>query len=375
MRKLVYVLGLMVLVASCSQEPQDMESAQKKISEYKMQIVDIENKIEALENKFNTDSKKQSSILVGTLDLKPTKFVNYVEVTGNIEAQNEALVSPEINGQIEDILVKEGEHVTKGQLLFSLKTDVIERNIAEIKTSLSLATTLYEKQKQLWNQKIGSEIQYLQSKNNKESMEKRLSTLNAQLNMANVRAPFSGYVEEIFQKTGEIASPGRQVLQLVNLDDLKVTADVSEAYLPKLKKGNDLNISFPTFPNLSVDSKISYVGYVINPNNRTVKIQANIKNESQELKPNIIANIQFKEFEKDSSIVIPSIIIKNDAEGHKYVYVAKKVNDNEVATKKFITTGRDYGNKTLILSGLNFGDRLIYQGYNTVKNGSLIHTK
>lgn len=378
MKKYLIILLAVVLagITSCT-DNNDPKVIEKQIGQYRSEIVDLETKINELEVKLNKteNSAKDGSILVGLKTMKTTQFINYLNVTGNIESNFQAMISPEINGQISKIYVKEGDYVSKGTLLAELKTEITDNTIEEVKTSLDLAKTLFKKQEQLWNKKIGSEIQYLQAKSQKETLEKRLETLKAQVNMAKIKAPFDGYVETVFQKEGEIASPGRQVLQLVNLSDLKVTADVSESYLPNLKEGDKVTVDFPTFPNLSIDSKIKVIGSIINPNNRTVKIQVPIANKDKQLKPNIIANIKLIQAVYDSALVVPSIIVKNDALGKNYLYVENQKEGKLFAEKRFVKTGVSYGNKTLILGGLKLNDKVIFQGYNLVKNGSLIRTK
>ncbi|OIP01682.1 MAG: hypothetical protein AUJ98_03560 [Bacteroidetes bacterium CG2_30_33_31] len=372
MKKIVLIIAVVFGLASCKSNGDDPNEIKNQISEYKQEISKIEDKIAKLESKLSGDStnSNSNSILVGVTKLAESEFVNYVDVTGSVESNIEALISPEINGQIEKVYVSDGDYVKKGTTLFKLKTEMTNKSIEELKTSLTLAKTIFNKQKDLWDQKIGSEMQYLQAKNNKESLERKLETINTQLNMASIRAPFDGYVEEVFQKEGEMASPGRQVLQLVNLKDLKVTADVSEAYLPNMKVGNLVSISFPTFPDLIIKAPITSIGSIINPNNRTFKIQIKIPNQSNVLKPNIISNIKLIENTYKTAFVIPSIVIKNDASKQKYIYLIKEKAGKLIATKTFIETGASYGNNSMVISGLKAGDQVIYQGYNLVKNGS-----
>ncbi len=374
-KTLLISLVLIIALAACKNNGDDPKEIKNRITEYKMQIKDLENKIYELEAQLKDTVATQNSIVVGVMDIRPGRFVKYVDVTGNVESALQAFVSPEINGQIKSIEVKEGEYVKKGDLLVVLKSEITDKSIEEVQTALELARTVYKKQKDLWDQNIGSEIQYLQAKNRMESLEKKLETLKTQKQMAQVKAPFDGYVETIFQKEGEIASPGRQVLMLVNLTNLKVTADVSERYLPRLHVGDPVDLSFPTFPGIKMKRPISVVGSVINPSNRTVKIQIDIKNVDNKLKPNIIANVRFKEFERDSAVVVPSIIIKNDADGRKYLYIASQKDGKYIAAKKFIETGESQDNQTLVTKGLSVGDKVVYQGYNLVKSGSLIHFK
>jgi len=370
---LVFTIALFSL-AACQNTTDDPKAIQEEISNKKMAIMKLQTEIHDLEKQLAEAGVNagESSILVTTVKVKPQRFVHNLDITGNVETDLEAFISPEINGLIEDIKVQEGDYVKSGQILATINTDVIEMNIQEVSTQLSLAKTVYKKQKELWDQNIGSEIQYLQAKTNMEALQKKLDVLNTQLSKANIRAPFEGYVEKIYQKIGEMGNPARQLFHLVNLSKLKVTANISETHLPYIHRGDTANVSFAIYPNIKLREPISVVGSVINPANRTFEIQIRIPNKERLFRPNIIATVQISDHIFDSAIVVPSIIVKNDAQGNEYVYVVGEKNGETIAQKKYISTGLSYGNKTLVNEGLDVDDELIVQGYNLVKNGSTI---
>ena len=320
------IIGLFLFVASCGVQENKPEDIKKQISDYESEIIDIKAKIAVLQHQLDTlgNSLNDGRVLVEYQSVELKDFINYIDVVGNVEADQQSYISPELSGQIEKIYVREGDFVKKGDVLVSLNTLITEKNIQEVQTSLELAKTVYKKQKELWDQKIGSEMQYLQAKNNKESLEGRLATLRAQLSMAQLEAPYDGIVETIYQKEGELASPGRQLIEFINLQDLRVVADVSEAYVADIHTGDSVFISFPSFENLQITAPISVVGAVVNPDNRTFKVQAQITNPKGALKPNLIANLKLEQAQYKDARVVPSIIIKNDAMGNKYLYVAKK---------------------------------------------------
>ena len=377
MKKIFALFILSIGMFSCNTGADSSEAIKKEINENKSKIVDLEAENQRLE-KILADSGlslNSGRILVGVQSISPESFTHYLDINGSVESELNAMVSPEINGMIKSINVVEGQYVKKGDLLANIDTDITLKSIEEVKTQLELAKTIYKKQKELWNQKIGSEIQYLQAKSNKEAMENKLETLNAQIKMAALTAPFDGYVETVFQKVGEIGSPGRQLVHLVNLNKLKVIADISESYIPYIKVGDSVEISFPTFPQIKLKEPISVIGSVINANNRTVKIQLQIHNNQKLLKSNILANIKLVDDFKDSAIVIPSIVVKNDANGRNYIYMVADREDVLIAQKKYIKIGKSYGNKTVVTEGLSLGEKLIIQGYNLVKNGSVISIK
>ncbi|MEN8223811.1 MAG: efflux RND transporter periplasmic adaptor subunit, partial [Bacteroidota bacterium] len=250
-----------------------------------------------------------------------------------------------------------------------LNTSITENTIQEIKTQLELATTLYEKQKQLWEKNIGSEIQYLQAENNKESLENKLKTLQSQLEMAYIKSPISGVVDGIFIEVGELAIPGFQIMQLYNLSRLNIHADVSEKYLPMIKKGDLVNLSFPTFPDLQMDVVVHRTGNVVKMGNRTFPVELKLDNMNDMLKPNTLVLVRFLDYSEQSALVIPSIIIKKDIKG-EYVYVARNNEAKTLAKKIYITTGMSYNDETMVTSGLEAGQKVIIEGYSLVTDGT-----
>lgn len=312
-----------------------------------------------------------STLLVTVKKLSYESFDHYFMANGTIEAVEDAFISPEINGQIKTIQVKEGQRVKKNQLLISLNADIIKNTIAEVKANLELAKTVYKKREGLWNKKIGSEIQYLEAKTNKESLENRLKSLEAQLEMSNIKAPISGIVDDIFRKEGELAIPGMQLLQLVNLKEVFVNADVSENYLAKIKKGDPVTVTFSSYPELKIETIIYRIGNVIKSKNRTFLIQLLLDNPDEKLKPNMVAMIKMKDYFSEAALVIPAIIIKNDLKG-SYVYVAEEKEGKKIAVKTYITPGLSEGNHTMVDQGLQPGQQVIVKGYHLVKNGMTV---
>ncbi len=372
MKKIMFLL-LIIIFTAC-QSNDSPEEIKDKILGYKNDISELNHKIDKLEeelNKYSNDNESEHKISVSVLKLDYQKFNHFLEASGSVESINEAFISPEINGQIKKIYVTEGERVKKGDLLTKINTIITEKTINEVKTSLELTTTIYKKQEQLWKKKIGSELQFLEAKNNKESLESKLSTLNAQLEMALVKSPINGIVDEIFQKEGELGMPGIQLMQIVNLDKLYINIDVSEAYLANINKGDMVTLEFPAYPEIKMEVPIHRIGNVVKPENRTFTVQLKINNRGEKLKPNILSIIKINDFSTDSALVVPSIIIKQDFNG-SYVYVAEKQSENMIAKKVYVKTGISDGSNTMITEGLNPGQMVITKGYNLVKNGAEI---
>ena len=319
-------------------------------------------------------AKTGAAVLVTVKKLAIEKFDHYFLANGSVEAVNDAFISPEISGQIKKIQVKEGQRVKEGELLVSLNSDVTESAIAEVKTGLELARTIYEKRKGLWEKKIGSEVQYLEAKTNKESLENKLKTLNVQLEMAKIKAPFSGIVDEIFMKEGEMAIPGMRLILLVNLKKVYLNADVSEAYLSRIAKGDTVEVTFPSYPEMTVDTVIHRTGNVVKSQNRTFLVQLKLDNEDEKLKPNILGLIKMKDFSVNEALVVPSITIKNDLQG-SYLYVVEKKDGKTLARKTYVKPGISEAGRTMITEGLEPGLQVIVEGYNLVKNGIEINIK
>ncbi|HCQ29709.1 MAG TPA: efflux RND transporter periplasmic adaptor subunit [Flavobacteriales bacterium] len=322
----------------------------------------------AEESVKNEQAQGRHKVKVNVSILQPQKFEHYFEVNGTVKSDYDVMLSPEMNGQIKKIYVQEGDKVSQGQLLAKLNTSVIENNVNEVKISLALAQLVYKKQEKLWvEQHVGSEIQYLEAKTKKESLEQRLKALQSQLQMSEIKAPFSGVVDAIFKKEGEVISPGMPLMELVNLKDLYVDADVSETYLPNIKLHDSVYVKFPALGDeFMVKATIERIGNVINPGNRTFSTKVNLsKNTPDIVKPNLMAYVGIRDYKNDSAMVLPSQIILQDNNGY-FVY---KLNNNK-AQKAYLQPLFSSGEKTAVQSkDLTFGDKVITDGYNQVSQG------
>ena len=370
--KKVFILFAIVALTACSGSEDNPDVIKKKISEYNIEIESLKSKVAELEAKLKANNPKDELsnkfLSVNVKEIVPQLFKHHFEAGGSVKAENEAFISPQLNGQITAIYVEEGDRVKKGQLLAKLNTDVTDNTIQEVKTSLELARTVFKKQKELWDQNIGSEIDYLNAKNRVEALESKLKTLKAQKEMAELRSPIDGIVDNILLKVGELASPGRQFMQVVNLTNLYVQADVSEVYLAKIKKGDIVEVTFPTYPDMKMEVPISRLGNVINPQNRTFVVEVKIKNTDGMLKPNILAILKMNDYTMENAMIVPSVIIKQDMKG-KYLYRVKKSGDYFITEKVYVKVGMSEGDTTMITEGLESGDKVIVAGYNLVANG------
>ena len=375
MKKVFIIFGIIIL-ASCSQQ-QDKKEIKKEIAEYKKEKNQLDKKISSLQEKLKEQAGAEATtfqVPVFVKEIQPETFRHFINANGSVEATNDAFISPETNGQIKKIHVEEGDRVQEGEVLVSLKTTILQNNIKEVETNLELAQKTYEKQKRLWEDNVGSEMQYLQAKNKKEALEAKLETLKAQLDMSSIEAPFDGIVEEITQKVGELASPGREILHLVNLKQLKVTANISEQYITNIKKGDQIKIKFPALDEYTKNVKITRKGSIVDEESRTFTIEARIPNFNEKIKPNQVAIINVNDYTNDKAMVVPANIIKQDMKGD-YVYIVKEKNGKSVASKSYVETGRSYNNETIINKGLSMGQKVITAGYTQVSEGSDVNLK
>lgn len=370
------IIMLIVSFWACSPE-KNKDSIKSEINQNKAKILELQQKNLQLDSLLKKNGGVKSTKKYLTVSVKTTKkefFSHHFQANGEVEAIKSAFISPEMNGQIKTIHVKEGQRVVAGQLLISLNNSVLRNSIEEVKTALDLATTVFNKKKELWEQKIGSEIDFLQTKNQKESLEKKLKTLSAQLNMTLVKAPFTGIVDEITLKKGELAAPGMRLVQLVNLSKMYVNADISERYLSSVKKGDTVFVEFPTYEGMKFKTIIHRTGNIINSKNRTFKIQLKINNIDKKLKPNIMAIVHLSDFQTNEAILIPSQAIKQDIKG-KFVYKVEKKANDFFAKKTYIKTGLSDNNNTMITKGVKIDEKIITAGASLVKDENRIRIK
>ncbi|MBL4587313.1 MAG: efflux RND transporter periplasmic adaptor subunit [Flavobacteriales bacterium] len=364
------ILGLV----SCGGEP-TLKEKQAALDTKKVELGKLQNEIKKMEQELmKSDStfgkNEDAGILVKVKEVKPETFEHHFMVNGSIEAVEQANVSPEQGGQIKQILVKEGDKVSEGTTLAKLNTSVIQRNLEELDNGIELAQTVFDRQSRLWDSKIGSEIQFLEAKNKLESLQKKRETLLAQMAMSVIKAPFSGVVDVLHQKEGELAAPGMPILTLVNMKEMKVKADVSENYVLAVKQNMKVEVDFPSF-GMSTETRVRSVSNIINPFNRTFSVEVRISNSNGILKPNGIATIKIKDFEAENAMVVPAISIGKDAKG-AFLFVITQEEGKQKAVKKYVTTDRTSEGQTLVTEGLNAGDKVVVEGYNEVANGDVV---
>jgi RND family efflux transporter MFP subunit len=353
-------------MAACSdKQALDLDQKKDRLAELKAKKQEIEKEMASIEAEISRlDTQAAPAVRIKTVKttaLMPETFRHFISVQGYLEAEDNLMVSSKMPGMITTIKVKEGDMVSQGQVLAVLDDEVLRKSIDEVKTGLEQVNILYEKQKNLWDQKIGTEFQYLNLKNQKEGLEKKLITLKSQQSQNLVTAPFSGMIDEVFAKPGSMASPGVPLVQLVNTSKLKATAKVPDSYVAYIKNSDRVKLLFPDLDK-TFEGRISFVGRVVDPLSRTFKIEVKMPEGSPELKPNLLTLVQINDKTLPSAIVIDENIIQPTENG-KIVFVASEEKGSKVARQRPVTTGLSFGGKVEIMSGLSAGDQLITTGY------------
>lgn len=367
--KLLFLLGFTALALglnSCGNQSNPTLAEKKdQLALLKNEKTELDKKIQLLEAEIaQIDTTAASEQKVKTVAINPVQtavFRHFVSVQGQLEAEDDVMVTSKMPGMVTSIRVKEGDLVKQGQVLAMLDDEVLRKSIEEVKIGLDQINILYNKQKQLWDQKIGTEVQFLQLKNQKEGLEKKLETLKSQLGQSLVTAPFSGVIDAVYIKSGSMASPGIPLMQLVNTQNLKATAKVPDSYVAYIKTGDKVNLEFPDLKK-TVEASVSYVGRVVDPVSRTFKIEVKLSALSQELKPNLLALVHINDKTIDKAVVIDENIVQATETG-KIVFVAEEQNGKKIARQKLVSTGLSYRGKVEIVSGLQPGDQLITVGF------------
>ena len=371
--KHLFFLFTLTLVLSCGtseKESQSLTELKTKKAALKEQMNQIGSELKAVEMAISElDTLKK---LMSVTSIKPEikDFNHYIEVQGVVKADQTIDLHTEMGGTVTAILVKEGQKVSKGQLLATLDSDVIDNSVLQLDTQLALATTTFERQARLWEQNIGSEIQYLQAKAQKESLENNVKSLRAQARKMKIIAPFSGVIDQIYTKTGELSSPQKPFLKLVNLNTVYVESEVTETYLKSIKKDTKVLLNFKSIGSV-MNASISQVGNFINPSNRSFKMRIDLKNSNNELKANLLADIKINDFQANG-IVIPSRLVQKDRDNNTFVYTIEPKENNHKVVKTYVKEAMNYDNQSYISEGLISNSILIDKGARLVNDNETV---
>jgi len=385
MRKIYSLFVITAVLFSCGEKKTvSVESliSTGNLTELKEKKKEIVTNLEAINKELeaiNMAISKKDTIkklpLITTFTAKTEIFNHYLEIQGNVKTKQNILVYPEMPGILRKILVEEGQSVSKGQLLATIDDGGLSNQVAQLEATTQLAKTTFERQKRLWEQKIGSEIQFLQTKTNYEAQSNSLKQLKSQQSKASIRAPFSGVIDDVIKEPGTVIAPGQgsEVFRIVNLNNMYVEAEVPERYIASITKNKEVKVEFPVLGK-SVNSKIRQVGSFINPNNRSFKIEVPVANKNGNVKPNLTAKLQINDYTDEKAILIPQSIISENAKGEQYIYVIKdkKTNNEAIAERLIIITGKTQGDMIEVTKNLSADVEIIMEGARSVNNGQVV---
>ncbi|MCA0365535.1 MAG: efflux RND transporter periplasmic adaptor subunit [Bacteroidetes bacterium] len=372
--KTLVIAALATIVVACGKkEDNSLKGKKDQLAQLQKEATSLDEKIQKLQAEIDKlePNKVEKFKTVSVSPIVPGTFDHYVESTGRLEAENNVFVSPQMGGAITNIYVKAGDFVSKGQKIATIDNSVLRNSIQEIEIQLETAKTIYERQKNLWDQKIGTEVQFIQAKTQVEALQRRITTLKSQDGMNIVSAPISGVVDEVRFKAGEMAAPGVGIVRIVNFSDLKVVANVPDTYAGTIAKGDMVKIKFPDLQK-EISARLTFVSQTINQVSRTFLVEAKVPNIDKSLKPNLTAIININDLSKSGAIVIPQSFVQNTDQGN-IVYVAVVEGNKKVAKARQVTTGLAYDGKIEVKSGLSSGEMLITEGYQEIVDGQLIN--
>ena len=357
-----------LLLASCGGESKDPKAQLEKL---KSDQAATQAKIAALEAKTGGPAEVAPTP-VSVMNAKPESFKSYLEVQGRVDFDQNATVGSRAAGSLTSIRVQRGDRVSKGQVLATVDASILDASMAELRTRMDLARIVYEKQKGLWDQQIGTEIQFLQAKNNYQALQRNLATLNQQKALYNVVAPFAGSVDEVLPKLGEITAPGAPVVRLTSGSGGKILADVSEAYGNSIKAGDNAVVTIPDLGGEELPATVRVVSRGINATSRTFTVELRLKSaKAVDLRPNMVATVRIQNYAAANATVIPVDLVQHD-EQNSYVYIVDQEAGKAVARKRIIKTGNNYNGKVEVTKGLTAVDQIISGGYQNLNEGQKV---
>ena len=369
-KSILYLAALgfaLVLPIACGGPSQDPAA---KLASLKEQKAQLETEIAALEKEVGGPTAAPRTRTVGLTELKAEPFRHFVDMQGRVDAENIVMATSKMPGSLTRILVKNGSNVSKGQLLAEMDDELMQKGLAQLETQLAFAKDVYNRQKGLWDQKIGTEIQFLQAKNAVENIEKQIASTKEQWGQSKIYAPIGGTVDNVFLKVGQSIAPGVPLCQIVNLGDMKIKGEVPDAYVAKVKQGDPVVVFFPDM-NKEITSRVTYISKTINPVNRTFSIECALPNGAA-YKPNQVAVMKIVDYSKASAIIVPVNVLQS-GDGGDFVLVADKTGDKVATVRKApVKQGQNYNGMVEITDGLKKGEWLITTGFQDVNAGETV---
>jgi membrane fusion protein (multidrug efflux system) len=375
MKRIIILTTLSIVLISCnsSEKNQSIDKliASKDVKAITAKKAELQSQLSQLQDALATlDANKEVEALVSVVQLKDTVFNHYLEIQGSINTNENVLVQPEFPGNLVELNVKAGQRVSKGQVLGRTDDGGMSQQLASAENQYALAKTTFERQKNLWSQKIGSEIQYLQAQTQMISAQKTVAQIKAQIAKTVIRAPFSGTIDEVFVEKGEVVAASPQgLMRIVNLGNMYVSTSIPETYIGKLKIGTEVDV-YLTSLGKTYKGKVRQIGNFINPNNRSFGIEVSVPNPENLLRPNQVAKLKVIDYVSPNAVVVPTNVIQKDGQKNSFVYTVINSNGKTgIAKKVIVKTGQSSDNVTEILSGLDADAIIVTEGMNTISDG------
>ncbi len=373
MKKLLIFTALSLALYSCGKKEESKSSADKSLKEMKAKRAALQSEMSKLDELIAKQDTIKEQALVSVFKVKDTVFNHYIEVQGNVDTKENLVIYPQYSGTLLSLNVVAGQKVSKGQVIGRIDDGGLSQQVAQLETQAALAKTTYERQKRLWDQKIGSEIQYLQAQTNMVSQQKAVSQIKAQLAKTVITAPITGVIDEIITERGQVVAPGQGIVRIVNLSNMYVSTQVPESYVGKLKVGTPVDVKLTSLGK-SYIGKIRQVASNINTANRSFNIEVNVPNKDNLLRPNQVAQLKIIDYTAKDALVLPSNVVQEDAKGQKFAYIVTNIKGNTGTAKKVIVKlGQTAGNFTEILGGLSASDIVVTDGANTLSEGMTVN--
>ncbi|WP_372944627.1 efflux RND transporter periplasmic adaptor subunit [Muriicola sp.] len=381
MKTNIPILALLTVLISCGGNQNDsvdsliangnLEAIRSKKASLTEEMKAISDQVQALDSVISILDADTKLPLVNTFEVVQQHFDHFLELQGDVATKQNVLIYPEMAGTLESVYVSEGDRVVKGQLLGRIDDGGMASQLEQLKAQAALAETTYERQKRLWEQHIGSEIQYLQAKTSYEAAKNSVEQVERQLSKSALRAPFSGIIDDVIKDQGTVVAPGpgSEVFRIVNLSHMYITVNVPETYVGSIQKGTLAKVYFPVLGD-SVQTRVRQAGNYINPNNRSFNVEIPVPNEKGNIKPNLTARVMINDYTNPQALLIPQSVISENAEGEQYVFIAEDPTDElkGTARKRVVTTGKTQGRFVEILGGLQAGELIIQEGARSVKD-------
>ncbi|MGA9271531.1 MAG: efflux RND transporter periplasmic adaptor subunit [Lutimonas sp.] len=383
MKKIIpLIISVLVLAACGSKSEESVESIiasndLKAIRAKKAEVIAEQNRIkeqvQLLDDAIAQLDENTKIPLITTYEVNHEVFTHYLELQGNVTTKDLLVVYPEYSGILTNVYVTEGQKVKKGQVLARIDDGGLSQQLAQLKIQSELSKTTFERQQRLWDQKIGSEMQYLQAKSNYESQAQAIAQLEQQVAKTVVTAPFSGTIDDVMSEQGSVVMPGQTpLMRIVSLDNMYIVTDVPEKYVANIERNKKVLVDFPIL-NKQMESKIRQVGDFIDPNNRTFKVEISVPNNDNSIKPNLTAKLNINDYTNPEALLIPQSVISENASGEQYIYIVKdKEGEDAVAQKITIETGLTQGDVIEVLAGLESGTEIILEGARSVNDGQKV---